>query len=824
MEVLAEEMDETGNEWIKNAGEPVRRQIVELCDQLITARTTKIILQEEELKKCLLFDQEKKQQQIINGNNKMKEEEENNNLSQVSLNERKWLNNLEAFGKWLNIMEKEVIQLQKQPLDLDYKKCQAMLVQLRDNCLEHFRLVSKFQLHQFQTEQQAKIANDLCERYKHLMEQFEQMQLPSAHLVPIRRTTTPSETCSVEFRHRLASQLSLASTSSSIGFSSDLDSDLASLNSEVIVAEALSLIKEENLKGENFEEENNVLNNLINKLETENKLEDIPIELIEKEVKHIQIAIDRLHARYYTPKPLEIAKEDVNLLKLFASKVTEQKTQLCQLASSIHQNETLKQRLFKLVASLKREKNSLKRFHKALTTEINQEIELRSNYKQIVERLGDVENFVVFCEGQMNPLNLKSKDNFKKFLQLQIELLKKQCRVVRQYVEISIDGSKCLSPSKQKKIILKLCNSVTTIIQVIDDKWQNETVNKQETEINNNEKNEDLIEVEGPSTSQIKRKNEEINDNKLEKIILLKKSKEIEFNKIGKEEKMVKKEEKNIEEKIEEEEQIFCEFYFEMKEENEEIEKKIKEVNNLKNIISKKIFEENKKQKNVVKKDDLKIKEKFEEKEEKAIIKQVATSSKYFVVTDPNVEIKVKKINKKEKAKSEPLNEKQLKSEKQTNPRLVEEANIAFDKSTQMKFMLEEMLSGQIQMPSTKEQFKQQIKLIEEINKELKGLKEELKMEEEKSVELIKVLEKVKKLSGEFEVIEKKFVIVFEEFVEVEKRIGRQKEEEKKEKEEERKEKKRRKEEKRKKEKERKVEEVGRRRREEENQRIEEKE
>lgn len=106
-----------------------------------------------------------------------------------------------------------------------------------------------------------------------------------------------------------------------------------------------------------------------------------------------------------------------------------------------------------------------------------------------------------------------------------------------------------------------------------------------------------------------------------------------------------------------------------MKEGKEEIEKKIKEVNNLKNIISKKIFEENKKQKNVVKKDDLKIKEKFEEKEEKAIIKQVATSSKYFVVTDPNVEIKVKKINKKEKAKSEPLNEKQLKSEKQTSER-----------------------------------------------------------------------------------------------------------------------------------------------------------
>nr|CAD2191743.1 unnamed protein product [Meloidogyne enterolobii] len=107
-------------------------------------------------------------------------------------------------------MEKEVGQLQKQPLDLDYKKCQTMLVQLRDNCLEHFRLVClKISTSPIQTEQQAKIANDLCERYKYLMEQFEQMQLPSAHLVPIRRTTTPSETCSVEFRHRLASQVCL---------------------------------------------------------------------------------------------------------------------------------------------------------------------------------------------------------------------------------------------------------------------------------------------------------------------------------------------------------------------------------------------------------------------------------------------------------------------------------------------------------------------------------------------------------------------------------------------------------------------------------------
>ena len=62
-------------------------------------------------------------------------------------------------------------------------------------------------MHEFHNEQQAKIANDQCERYKHLMEQFEQMHLPSAHLVPIRRTTTSQSETSIEFRHRLASQV-----------------------------------------------------------------------------------------------------------------------------------------------------------------------------------------------------------------------------------------------------------------------------------------------------------------------------------------------------------------------------------------------------------------------------------------------------------------------------------------------------------------------------------------------------------------------------------------------------------------------------------------
>lgn len=54
-------------------------------------------------------------------------------------------------------------------------------------------------------------------------------------------------------------------------------------------------------------------------------------------------------------------------------------------------------------------------------------------------------------------------------IELEIELLKKQCRQPRVYVEISIGGSRSSSPSRRNKIILKITNTVTTIINVIEE-------------------------------------------------------------------------------------------------------------------------------------------------------------------------------------------------------------------------------------------------------------------------------------------------------------------------------------------------------------------
>jgi hypothetical protein len=43
------------------------------------------------------------------------------------------------------------------------------------------------QTHDFGNPSQAKLAKAQCQQYQRIMEEFEQMQLPSTHLIPIRR-------------------------------------------------------------------------------------------------------------------------------------------------------------------------------------------------------------------------------------------------------------------------------------------------------------------------------------------------------------------------------------------------------------------------------------------------------------------------------------------------------------------------------------------------------------------------------------------------------------------------------------------------------------
>jgi len=53
--------------------------------------------------------------------------------------------------------------------------------------------VAKLQTHDFSDPAQAQLAREQCARYKRLMEQFEQMQLPEEHLIPVQREKKAKE-------------------------------------------------------------------------------------------------------------------------------------------------------------------------------------------------------------------------------------------------------------------------------------------------------------------------------------------------------------------------------------------------------------------------------------------------------------------------------------------------------------------------------------------------------------------------------------------------------------------------------------------------------
>uniref|UniRef100_A0A914GTL5 KASH domain-containing protein n=1 Tax=Globodera rostochiensis TaxID=31243 RepID=A0A914GTL5_GLORO len=392
---------------------------------------------------------------------------------QIALDERegrkeqKMLHNLSSFGKWLHLVESEVLQLhsfcQSADFELDQNERRVKLTKLRDNCVQHFRLVVKLQTHQFASEEQAELAKKLCQQYRKVMEQFEKMQLPISHLIPVKKTNEKEMLNAVAggVSTRAPSQLSLDSSTPS-----DLDSDLASIHSEVLVAEALSHLCQPSTSSASFAPPGP---SLVHQLSIGLKLDELPMDQIEREVQQLLLAIDHLHARYYTPKPLGEAQQDAASLKLLAKQLTELKTDLNKIAEMASDDN--KKQLQKVLSNLKREKNGLKRFHRALTDEVEDEIELRTNYAQTAEYLLDLDNEIrsAASEGRVPQTSAVLPR-----IELQIEMLKKQCRGIRKYVEMSVDGSTSTSPTRRKRIIYKLSNSVTTIIQVIENKLRQE--------------------------------------------------------------------------------------------------------------------------------------------------------------------------------------------------------------------------------------------------------------------------------------------------------------------------------------------------------------
>lgn len=114
---------------------------------------------------------------------------------------------------------------------------------------------------------------------------------------------------------------------------------------------------------------------------------------------------------------------------------------------------------------------------------------MRLNYIRITKTLVDLENQIrdAFNRGEIPQYN-DSVEMLKK----QIRSFKRHYGATRNYVENNVDGKGSNSPMPKRRLIFKITNTVTTIIQVIEDelkKEQNEYTENDENLLKNYSKN-----------------------------------------------------------------------------------------------------------------------------------------------------------------------------------------------------------------------------------------------------------------------------------------------------------------------------------------------
>ncbi|KAI1723212.1 calponin homology (CH) domain-containing protein [Ditylenchus destructor] len=382
-------------------------------------------------------------------------------LAKNARREQRLLKNLSAFEKWLDLVEKDIANVSNSA-ELDIHERQAKLIELRENCTSHSKLVEKLEVFEFEDKRQKEIAVRSCERYRQLMDKLNSLNLPTAKLVPIH-----IETCNLASSSAIISQHSLASSSTITDESEDLDSDLASVQSEVSRAEAIQWSKENVLKRAKS------ISEMFQHVST--SMGELDLARIEGEINSVVSNIHQIQNHYSMPplKSLHEAEEDIKNLKIYVKELDLLKEETKKLAENGNYKQS--RQLQKLIKMLKKEKNSAKKFHENLLSEIEDETTLQVNYQQLMSNLANLESEVLSASEHSRAPN--TQECLAK-VELEIELLKKQCRRSRKYIEMSVDGSRSSSPTRKFKVILRITNNVTTIIQIIEDELRRQMSKK----------------------------------------------------------------------------------------------------------------------------------------------------------------------------------------------------------------------------------------------------------------------------------------------------------------------------------------------------------
>uniref|UniRef100_A0A914R4T9 Uncharacterized protein n=1 Tax=Panagrolaimus davidi TaxID=227884 RepID=A0A914R4T9_9BILA len=180
-------------------------------------------------------------------------------------------------------------------------------------------------------------------------------------------------------------------------------------------------------------------------------------------------------------KPVERAEHDVpqlnvissiNLLKaisdfqeIIATATTASK-HLAKITHASRKSPSDHTLLESLTNDLRGEITAAKNLVENLESEIHDERQLQLNYNQIMTDLNKIEADVrAAAEKGVRP---KVKDDLRT-IELEMDVLRRLCKKPRRYIASSIDGSPLSTPTRRRRIVLKITNSVLTIIKVVEE-------------------------------------------------------------------------------------------------------------------------------------------------------------------------------------------------------------------------------------------------------------------------------------------------------------------------------------------------------------------
>ncbi|VDK87025.1 unnamed protein product [Litomosoides sigmodontis] len=369
-----------------------------------------------------------------------------NTFDKTKRREQRMSVKLATFAKWIDLVEEDLNRAESS--DDTVEKAER-LRNIHDICLSHDKLVNKLLSSGVNPPLSSEVKFH-CDRYFTLLQRSDVRDLPEG------------QTASTDFSGCLSSSI-LSQLSLSTLSTSESDEEM-SHGEEVTTHEATSSA-----------------NDLTQQVLQAKEISKIRLLLsdTDSELNVLADSLNGLNADYARSlKPLSIAQADLEKLK----ELNERRCQLKSTCDSISGNVSGDD--LAVTRSLVLHLNSLEEpfttFMGGLKKEIDDEITLQSNYKDVLKKFSELD--IDTNKRTQNAIQVVR--NQLEEVQSELNLLRVQCSQQRKYVENTLEsisshgnlGEEC---SRRKKIMLMVSTTVTTITKVVEDELRYPSTTKE---------------------------------------------------------------------------------------------------------------------------------------------------------------------------------------------------------------------------------------------------------------------------------------------------------------------------------------------------------